>query len=217
MTVADYILKIKQTKLAEKPKLLDGADVIDVGCGRKPYADLLCQGGGNYYPFDNDITARCIVIDDVNTGIWEHDGEWDVVFIGDVLEHCPDPLFVLKEAHRVLRHGGLLLMFTPFQWRQHRGRGDDLPELPTDYWRFAPKGLAKLGVDAGFVKVHSCPIAGSAESLVLNIINFAGVKTGWASVGFALGWPWLKLARLFDKAFPNYSHTIGYFTIANKI
>lgn len=43
------------------------------------------------------------------------DGSFDVVFMGDVLEHLPDPTTVLREIRRVLDVNGLLVMGLPSQ------------------------------------------------------------------------------------------------------
>jgi SAM-dependent methyltransferase len=42
------------------------------------------------------------------------DGELDACVSGDVLEHVPEPRAALREAHRVLRPGGLWLATVPF-------------------------------------------------------------------------------------------------------
>lgn len=42
-----------------------------------------------------------------------NDGAFDAVYIGDVLEHMRDPIPALREARRVLRPGGLLVIKTP--------------------------------------------------------------------------------------------------------
>ena len=43
------------------------------------------------------------------------DGSFDVVFMGDVLEHLPDPVSTLREVHRILAAGGLLVLGVPSQ------------------------------------------------------------------------------------------------------
>jgi SAM-dependent methyltransferase len=43
------------------------------------------------------------------------DGSFDIVFMGDVLEHLPDPLSTLREVHRILPAGGLLVLGVPSQ------------------------------------------------------------------------------------------------------
>ena len=43
------------------------------------------------------------------------DESFDIVFMGDVLEHLPDPVSTLREVHRVLAAGGVLVLGVPSQ------------------------------------------------------------------------------------------------------
>lgn len=38
---------------------------------------------------------------------------WDVIFLLDVIEHCPDDAAILRQAHQALKPGGLLFVTTP--------------------------------------------------------------------------------------------------------
>jgi SAM-dependent methyltransferase len=42
-------------------------------------------------------------------------GRFDVVFMGDVLEHLPDPAAVVREAYRIMQPGGVLVIECPMQ------------------------------------------------------------------------------------------------------
>jgi SAM-dependent methyltransferase len=43
------------------------------------------------------------------------DASFDVVYMGDVIEHLPDPVKTLQEIHRILTVGGLLVLDLPSQ------------------------------------------------------------------------------------------------------
>lgn len=43
------------------------------------------------------------------------DGSFDVIFMGDVIEHLPDPIATLREINRVLDKKGILVMALPSQ------------------------------------------------------------------------------------------------------
>ncbi len=43
------------------------------------------------------------------------DGSYDVIFATEIIEHTLDPFYLLKEAFRLLRRGGLLILTTPNQ------------------------------------------------------------------------------------------------------
>ena len=54
---------------------------------------------------------------DVIAGILEDDtypaDHFDLVLLGDVIEHVPDPLLVLRQVQKVLKPGGLVMISTP--------------------------------------------------------------------------------------------------------
>ena len=56
------------------------------------------------------------------------DAYFDAVICSELLEHVPNPPAVLREAYRILRKGGALLICVPFLFRIH---GD-----PYDYGRY---------------------------------------------------------------------------------
>jgi SAM-dependent methyltransferase len=114
--------------------------VLDVGCGGKPYASLFEQRCSEYvgcdeYPVDSSV-VRCPA-DRLSFA----DGEFDLVFCSQVLEHVARPWAVVAECSRVLRPGGVALFTAPFLFPHHAS--------PTDFYRFTHEGLSALAMDAG--------------------------------------------------------------------
>lgn len=61
---------------------------------------------------------------------------YDVVVCIFVIEHCEDPINLLKEINKLLKKDGILYLATPFQFRIHG-------PLP-DNWRISECGLKKI-------------------------------------------------------------------------
>ncbi len=61
---------------------------------------------------------------------------FDCVFVSGVLEHVDDCHAAVREIHRVLKTGGVLLVGVPFKQPVHRA--------PMDFWRFTEFGLRYL-------------------------------------------------------------------------
>ena len=74
----------------------------------------------------------------------------DGVILTEVLEHCTDPARAVREVYRVLKHGGTLLVTSPFFWPWH-GCGEY-----EDYWRFTDQGWALLLCEFSSVKITPC-------------------------------------------------------------
>jgi SAM-dependent methyltransferase len=114
-------------RLIENVPLKDIDSILDIGAGKGQLAKYLSQKG-------KKVTCTGLAIDsyidDVNAlrdqyGI-EYiecnvesmpfaDASFDAVIMSHVLEHCPDVGRALGHARRVLRGGGLLLVFVPPQ------------------------------------------------------------------------------------------------------
>jgi SAM-dependent methyltransferase len=123
-----------------RSQLPNSPTVLDVGCGNRPYADLF-EGcfyiGANY---TIDIVKPDLVADAMQLPIASR--SIDLVFCSQVIEHVPRPWRLVEECHRVLKHGGWLVLSAPFYWPLH--------EAPNDYFRFTRYGLESLLLGAGF-------------------------------------------------------------------
>lgn len=91
------------------------------------------------------------------------DGSFDAVIAQAVLEHVLDPAQVVREIHRVLRHGGLVYAETPFMQQVHEG--------PFDFTRFTELGHRRLFKD--FVELDRGVVVGPATALVWSLRYFA--------------------------------------------
>jgi|SRR5450432_477951 len=124
--------------------LLSG-NLLDFGCGRKPYEDLFRVN--TYTGVDLENTghdhnlSRVDVYYDGKTIPFGND-YFDSLFCSEVLEHVFNPDEILTEIHRVLKKGALTLITTPFCWNEH--------EVPFDYARYSSFGMKHLLEKNGF-------------------------------------------------------------------
>lgn len=81
-------------------------------------------------------------IDLMNLGWRDH---WDVAFLLDVIEHLPDDLESLRQAHAALKPGGLLFVTTPALQRFWSFND----ELAHHLRRYTRADFARLGEQAG--------------------------------------------------------------------
>jgi SAM-dependent methyltransferase len=111
-----------------------GLDVLDVGGRVQPYRPLLANRLHSYVAIDLRGTP---VIDVVARGeqIPFATGHFDVVICTQVLEYVEEPVNVIREMHRVLKAGGVLLLSVPAMALRD---GDE------EFYRFLPFAVRHL-------------------------------------------------------------------------
>lgn len=138
--------------------------LLDIGCGKMPYKDYLLGISKitSYTGLDIDTAIEydaSIKPDYTWDGITMpfSDNSFDTAFGTEVLEHCPDPIIILKEVYRVLKPGGAFFFTVPFLWPLH--------EVPHDEYRYTPFSLSRLMEKAGFDKINLSAMGGWHASL----------------------------------------------------
>ena len=97
---------------------LEGARVLDIGCGIGTYVEKLSEVSGEVYGVDIDATrvqngkAKGLSVA-VSERLPFADGSFDVVLLNEVIEHVQDDAATLQEACRVLRPGGHVVIYAP--------------------------------------------------------------------------------------------------------
>ena len=93
--------------------------LIDVGCSRGQFVASACQIGFNaegVEPAPHIAAAAQAAGLKVHQGLLEDlhfpDASFDVLTLFEVVEHLKQPLKLLRECHRVLKPGGMLLLST---------------------------------------------------------------------------------------------------------
>jgi SAM-dependent methyltransferase len=120
--------------------------LLDLGCGDMPYRPVFEPRVARYVGADLPRNALAEVHFDESGRVSMPDESVDIVLSSQVLEHVHSPEQYLREAHRLLKPAGTLLLSTHGYWMYH-------PD-PTDFWRWTRDGLVREIEAAGF-KVQS--------------------------------------------------------------
>lgn len=104
--------------LAQHPFL---RPVLDIGCGDGVFAAILCDGridtGIDYDPAEIERARVHQAYEELivcgGDAIPKPDASYQTIFSNSVLEHIPDLIPVLKEAHRLLAPGGRFYVTIP--------------------------------------------------------------------------------------------------------
>jgi SAM-dependent methyltransferase len=127
-----------------------GASVLDFGCGTRPYEPWFCGAGARYSGADIDGAHEVRVAAD--GALQAADSSYDIVASFQVLEHVWDVGGYLREARRVLRRDGRLLLSTHGAWPYH--------PHPGDFRRWTSAGLRREVETQGFELLRMWPVAG---------------------------------------------------------
>ncbi|MEX0786963.1 MAG: class I SAM-dependent methyltransferase [Dehalococcoidia bacterium] len=97
---------------------LEGARVLDIGCGIGAYVKKLAEVSGRAYGVDIDRERvrqgePGVLAVAVSERLPYTDGAFDAVLLNEVIEHVRDEGETLREACRVVRPGGHVIIYAP--------------------------------------------------------------------------------------------------------
>ncbi len=144
--------------------------LLDVGCGSKPYRDFFTVDRYVGLDIDTPRTREQGAADHFYDGhSFPFDNEsFDSVLCNQVLEHVFQPDDFMREMHRVLRPQGRVLLTVPFIWDEH--------EQPHDFARYSSFGLRALFERNGFRILRQSKLLCDA-SLFCQLMNAYVFKT----------------------------------------
>lgn len=159
---------------------------LDVGCANGRFIRTLQALGWSCEGIDFNINA-------VNTcrsqGLKVHHGSLesanfdpcslDLITARHVIEHFPDPNSFMKEANRVLRHGGQLLIMTPNSralGRKWFGKYWFADEVPRHLVLFSPSNLDSLAARHGLKRVTLR--LNTTPKIILNSVDYRIANRG---------------------------------------
>jgi SAM-dependent methyltransferase len=143
---------------------LDGhglVDVIDVGCGSRPYEPIFQPYARTYLGVDIQPGPSVDVVASAESLPFE-ENSFDCALCSQVLEHSSDPWAVTAEIFRVLRPGGVAFVSTHGVAPYHAAPGSPV----NDYWRWTHAGLERMLRGAGpWRRLEVFPNGGEASAL----------------------------------------------------
>jgi len=123
-----------------------GGDVLDLGCGSKPYKSLFTSAS-TYVGVDMESTGHDHRDSNIDVFYDGHalpfpNGRFDCVVSFEVFEHIFNLPTIVAEIGRVTRSGGMLLISIPFAWPEH--------EVPYDFARYTSFGIRAILREGGY-------------------------------------------------------------------
>jgi len=122
---AEDLERIEETDFWSKVKvklilgLVEGKDVLDIGCGSGRLSKTLLNRGFKVVAIDTDYKAVEIAkkkgitafVSDINE--WATDEKFDCIVLGDVLEHIEDDNSAMRKVHGMLKPNGCIVVNVP--------------------------------------------------------------------------------------------------------
>ncbi|GAC1414616.1 MAG: class I SAM-dependent methyltransferase [Actinomycetota bacterium] len=199
------------------------AVVLDLGAGEAEFRTVFARG--HYYAIDRGIGhsgwdySNLDVVADA-TKIPFKNESFDFIVCKQVLEHIPEPVVLLEEAHRVLKSGGRIILSTNQSWPQH--------QQPHDFFRFTSFGLSYCFQTAG-LEIETMQAMGGAFTAALFHFSqtlaphlWVHSKTGWR-IFLVLTKPiaWIlrlcaPVANFLDRKDKTKDNTLGWYVLARR-
>lgn len=140
----------------ERVRAHASGELLDVGCGRKPFAPIFAGRLRRYW--GTDLAASRYLGADRPDAFASAEaqpfraGTFDTVLGLSMLTYLPEPGRMVAEAHRVLKPGGILILeFTQMV---------PLHDEPWDFFRFTRYGAEHLLRTNGFEPLEYVPVGG---------------------------------------------------------
>lgn len=199
--ISDYAIR---DALLHKARHIRGR-VLDLGCGDRRYQKVFagCTESwlGVDWPGSPQQAWPEVMGDALRLPLAS--GTFDTVLCTQVLEHVPEPLALLREARRVLKPGGCLVLTAP----QYNG----LHEEPRDFFRYTRYGLEHLIVGAGLQVREVQPIGGFIALFAFMATLHAAPLRVWP-----IGGAWQWVCWRLDGLFPRPQDCLGNIVIAER-
>lgn len=189
--------------------------LLDIGCGIKPYKEMLSPYVSAHVGVDHEETFHSKDNVDLFGTAYEipaEDASFDTALCSAVLEHLEEPEQALRECFRVLKPGGTAIYSVPFIWHLH--------EEPRDFYRYSKYGLAYLFGKVGFEDVKIQALSGFwvtfGQLLVYNVYRLNRGPLRWLRIIDAIGLLMQGFFYLLDRIDRTEQWTWMYLVSAKK-
>jgi SAM-dependent methyltransferase len=193
-------------------------NVLDIGCGNKPYEKMF-EGKIEKYTGCDIIQSNLNKVDilcEANK-IPIEDAAFETVFSTQTIEHVADHQGLVNEAYRLLKPGGHFIVSGPFTWPLH--------EEPYDYFRFTKHGFRHIIEKAGFEVVEINSNGGiwvATATSIIHAFSLTSSKNFFIRsarfIFFKLRLCWLvnTFFGWLERVDSNTRNTLNYVVIAKK-
>lgn len=161
------VIKFQKEAVEEAKKYTKGS-LIDIGCGRIPYRKELEPLVSSYIGVDHPEVSKLYrgglkpeVLADAKKLPFQNNS-FDIALLIQVLEHVDEPGQVIKEAARVLKPNGILIISVPFFYPLH--------DMPYDFGRYTPTALKSFTENAS-LKIIKMKTQGVFFEFWLQMLN----------------------------------------------
>ena len=209
------INRIHDKQLFEYAERYLSGSLIDIGCGTKPYRDMLLPFVEEHVGVDHEGTSHDKSKIDLFGTAYEipADNEtFNSAICTAVLEHLEEPEQALRECYRILKSGGVAIYSIPFIWHLH--------EEPRDFYRYTKYGLKYLFEKVGFEVLQITPLSGFwvtfGQLLVYIIYRFHCGPLRYIPIIPALGLAIQGVSYIMDCIDKSSQWTWMYMVVARK-
>ncbi len=140
-----FFIRLALLKAIQRQSKKLKGDLMDFGCGRKPYRSLFHLN--TYLGVDVEVSGHDHRKEEIDVyydgkSLPFPDEKFDSLFSSETFEHIFNLEQMVPELYRVLKPGGQFLLTVPFVWDEH--------EVPFDYGRYSSFGIRHLLEKNGF-------------------------------------------------------------------
>ena len=209
------INRIMEREIREQASRHFRGRLIDIGCGDKPYRDMLKPYVTEHAGVDHEETPHDLGAADAVSSAYAlpwGDDSFDSALCTAVLEHLEEPLQALRECCRILVPGGKAMYTVPFIWHLH--------EEPRDFYRYSMYGIRYLFEKAGFDIIVIKPLSGFwltfGQLSVYNLYRFNRGPLKWLRLVDLLGLMIQGVSYCLDRLDRTEIWTWMYMVVAEK-